>query len=313
MIETKGSTQYLSDNVEVGAYTYVGERTTLQNVVIGKFCSIASEVRIGTGKHPTNEFISTYPAFFAEKNIGCNVSFVDKQLYDEFENILIGNDVWIGTRAIILDGVTIGNGAIIGAGAVVTKDVSAYSIVGGVPAKIIKYRFSDNEISLLEKFKWWEKDINWVIKNSSYFKSNEFFEKLISKSFINEYEERSDMEVEDFISIKNSKNRSHVDERKLDLAKDFGNLYEHINQLKLTNYSYILYGNGKIAKTIYALMPERIGGYVDVLDKEHHPTNLKNLKFDKIIITVLGRETEITQVLLNDYDISLDKIIILEV
>ena len=70
----------------------------------------------------------------------------------------IGNDVWIGLNATILDGVTIGDGAIVAAGAVVTKDVPPYAVVAGVPAKIIKYRFTESQIDFLLKFRWWEKD-----------------------------------------------------------------------------------------------------------------------------------------------------------
>ena len=96
---------------------------------------------------------------------------VEKNLFDEFPSTDIGNDVWIGNNVIIKYGVKIGDGAILGAGAVVTKDVEPYSIVGGVPAKVIKYRFSPDEIKFLLAFKWWDKDLNWLKENKHKFQN----------------------------------------------------------------------------------------------------------------------------------------------
>lgn len=92
---------------------------------------------------------------FTSKNNGTGTSWTDKQPTDEFREINIGNDVWIGSRALIMGGVTIGNGAVVGAGAVVTKDVPPYAIVGGVPTKIIRYRFSPDVIERLLDLNWW--------------------------------------------------------------------------------------------------------------------------------------------------------------
>lgn len=86
------------------------------------------------------------------------ISWTDHNSYDEFKEIYIGNDVWIGQRAMVMGGVRIGNGAVVGAGAVVTKDVPPYTIVGGVPAKIIRYRFSDKVVKKLQSSKWWDYD-----------------------------------------------------------------------------------------------------------------------------------------------------------
>lgn len=142
------------NNVTLGSYSYVGRNSLLQNVKIGKFCSIANNVFIGLGKHPLDRF-STSPLFYKKKNT-FNVSLINKDFdFKEFEKIEIGNDVWIGCGAIILDGVKIGDGAVIAAGAVVTKNVDAYDIVAGVPAKKISKRskIPTNGIN------WWDMEL----------------------------------------------------------------------------------------------------------------------------------------------------------
>lgn len=151
-------------NVEVSDFTFIRDNTLIGNAKIGKFCSIGSNCHIGLGMHPSKQFISTHPIFYSVRNQS-QISFAKKDSFKEFANILIGNDVWIGVNVVILDGVTIGDGAIIGAGAVVTKDIPSYAIVGGVPAKIIKYRFNEKEQNFLLNFKWWDKDIEWLKNN----------------------------------------------------------------------------------------------------------------------------------------------------
>lgn len=142
-------------NVTIGDYSYVGGESKIFNTLIGKFCSLGPELRIGLGRHPIH-LKSTFPGFYSDKDLSYGV----KKEYDneepEYLPIIIGNDVWIGARAMILDGVCIGDGAIVAAGAVVTKDVPPYAIVGGVPAKVIKYRFDQNTIQKMLTEKWWE-------------------------------------------------------------------------------------------------------------------------------------------------------------
>lgn len=152
----------------LGACTYISKDCQIQFAEIGRFCSIGPGVKIGLGIHPANTFVSTHPVFFSTRR-QAQLSFLTENRFEEYKTTTIGNDVWIGTNAVIRDGITIGNGAIIGAGAVVTKDVPPYAIVGGVPTTIIRYRFSPEEIGFLESFQWWNKDLNWIRENSSLF------------------------------------------------------------------------------------------------------------------------------------------------
>lgn len=138
----------------IGRYSYVGVGRWVIHAEVGNFCSIANEVNIGLAKHSL-DYLSTSPIFTEKKN-GTGHSWVEKNCFVPSEQTIIGNDVWIGYRAIIRGGVKVGDGAIIGAGAMVTKDVPAYAIVGGVPAKIIRYRYSQDMIERLEQVKWWE-------------------------------------------------------------------------------------------------------------------------------------------------------------
>ena len=152
------------NNVSLSSYSYVGRNCLIQNATIGKFCSIANDVFIGLGKHPTDYF-STSPLFYRRNNT-FNLSLVGQDLqFEEYKKIDIGHDVWIGARAIILDGLSIGHGAIIAANSVVTKDVPAYAILGGVPAKIIKYRFNKNKIDMLLESQWWDWELEKIKKN----------------------------------------------------------------------------------------------------------------------------------------------------
>jgi acetyltransferase-like isoleucine patch superfamily enzyme len=143
------------NNSEIHSYTYLGKNCLVQNTSIGKYCSIANEVLIGLGKHPIDLF-STSPLFYRKINL-LQISIINQDAdVEEYKPISIGNDVWIGTRVLIMDGVSIGHGAVIAANSVVTKDVPPYAIVGGVPAKIIKYRFENQKNGLLLQAEWWE-------------------------------------------------------------------------------------------------------------------------------------------------------------
>ena len=151
-------------NMSLGSYSYLSKGVCVMNTTIGKFCSIAQGVIISGGNHPSKKFVSTSPVFFSPHR-QCGVTFSDSTYFREMGQSKIGNDVWIGANAILKDDITIGDGAIIGAGAIVTKDVEPYSIVAGNPAKLIRYRFEPDEIEFLLKFKWWEKDEEWLKAN----------------------------------------------------------------------------------------------------------------------------------------------------
>lgn len=137
----------------VGRYSYIGMNALINKTKIGAFCSIGNNFTSGLGIHPTNG-ISTSPMFYSTlKQNGTSLSQDDK--IEEFEDVRIGNDVFIGENVTLLSGVTIGNGAVVAAGAVVTKDVPAYAIVGGVPAKLIRFRYSQEQINAFERIQWW--------------------------------------------------------------------------------------------------------------------------------------------------------------
>ena len=152
-------------HIEVGAFTTfdgdVGDGR-IRNLKIGRYCSVAKHVDIGLPQHPTN-WLSIHPRQYFDnygnwsRHTGTNVSV--KEFSGESGMTEIGNDVWIGDHVVIMSGVHIGDGAIVAAGAVVTKDVPPYAIVGGVPARVIRYRFSEDEVSKLLKMQWWDYDI----------------------------------------------------------------------------------------------------------------------------------------------------------
>ena len=138
-----------SGKIKLGYATTLGYNNVLHgDVEVGKYCQIGFDVAIISNNHPIN-YMSTY--------VNKNLFKGELVKLRKLEKIIIGNDVWIGHNVIIIGNVKIGNGAILAAGAVITKDVEAYTIVGGVPAKKIKKRFKDSIIKEIEELQWWDK------------------------------------------------------------------------------------------------------------------------------------------------------------
>lgn len=146
----------------IGRYAFINADSIIYaNVKMGRYCALGRFVEIGLAKHPI-DFLTTHhlaisPGPFLKDEDFASATKVPWQVHPE---TVIGNDVWIGAKACIASGLTIGDGAIIAAGAIVTKDVAPYSIVGGNPAKVIKFRFSRETIEALLELKWWELPLN---------------------------------------------------------------------------------------------------------------------------------------------------------
>lgn len=175
------------NGVEIGKYTYGYERHCFNGSLlrsIGAFCSINESVKIGEFNHPL-DCITSHPLLYVSKYDilgyeGVPGIWEDDELLDLYtmssnRQVVIGNDVWIGANAIILPGVTIGDGAVIGAGAVVTRDVPDYAIVVGVPAKVIRQRFNNEKIAILKKVCWWDWDDEQIREKAGLIKNPELF------------------------------------------------------------------------------------------------------------------------------------------
>jgi chloramphenicol O-acetyltransferase type B len=147
------------------------DRDDVDKLRIGKFCSIADGaifMMAGNQGHK-HEWISTFPFFYQ--------GFEEAEdAYVRAGDTIVGNDVWIGANAIIMPGVKIGDGAVVATSSLVTKDIPAYAIVGGNPAKILKQRFADYEIELLLELNWWDWDIDKIKANMKLLCSNSIAE-----------------------------------------------------------------------------------------------------------------------------------------
>lgn len=161
-------------NCKIGYGSYINKCTILSYVKIGRFCSIADHVSVCRGNHPVH-FVTTHPAFYYDTSSQIGYTFhkgtpLFSDIYkfppgEDYYQVIIGNDVWIGSHAIIMGGCCIGDGAVIAAGSVVTKDIEPYTIVGGVPARVIRKRFSKEIIDKLLITKWWDRPISDIESN----------------------------------------------------------------------------------------------------------------------------------------------------
>lgn len=155
---------YIKKGVCLGDYSYVNKGSMIISGKIGKYCSIGMNTQIGPYEHPVH-FVSTSEKIYHQ----CPENDVMTRFSELSKPPVIGNDVWIGSNCLILQGVTVGDGAVIAGGAVVTKDVPPYAIVAGVPAKIIKMRFSSGIVEKLLEIKWWDKPEEWITEYKKYF------------------------------------------------------------------------------------------------------------------------------------------------
>lgn len=158
-------------------YSFCGYNCDIQNTDIGSFCSIANNTIIGGGAHPT-EWVSSSPVFYNNRD-SVKKKFARHER-EASKRVLIGHDVWIGNNCIIKQGIKIGTGSVIGMGAVVTKDIPPYAIVGGVPAKILKYRFEEHLINELLLSEWWKLQDSELEALGKYAKDPQLFLKQIS-------------------------------------------------------------------------------------------------------------------------------------
>jgi len=163
---------------KIGFGTYIGCDCNLSNCEIGNYSSIGNNIVVLANNHPVSGFVSTHPAFHRATHPlmrSLDLSFSNYDLYPENKytkdgvQVAIGSDVWIGNDVKILSGLSIGDGAVIASGAIVTKDVLPYSISGGIPAKHLKFRFSEDKVKWLLNYKWWYLPKDTLKKNYELF------------------------------------------------------------------------------------------------------------------------------------------------
>lgn len=160
---------------KMGYGSYIGNSCNIQ-ATIGRFCSFGESCKTIFWKHPiTYPYVSTSPIFYSTRK-QCGYTFAKYQAFKEIlEPPVFGNDIWCGSNVIFIGSVKIGNGAVILTNAVVTKDVEPYSIVGGIPAKHLKYRYEKEDIDFLIASKWWEKPIEWLEEHWTLINNLELF------------------------------------------------------------------------------------------------------------------------------------------
>jgi phosphonate metabolism protein (transferase hexapeptide repeat family) len=157
----------------LGDYSYLGQRCMVADATIGKFCAIAAEVRIGAPNHPIDRpslHRFTYVPEYYDSEARRDRAFFAARRADR---VTIGNDVWIGHGVLVLPGVKVGDGAVLAGGAVVAKDVAPYTIVGGVPARLIRERFPRHIAERLARIAWWDWPFDVIMQRLADFQSND--------------------------------------------------------------------------------------------------------------------------------------------
>lgn len=178
----------------IGYGSSISSHSFIKNTLIGKYTCIATDVLTMVSDHPSKKFVSIHPAFYSMWKQS-SFSYLDHEKHSDFKfldaerkiMVEIRNDVWIGLSVKIMEGVHINDGAVVAVGVIVTKDVPPYTIVGGVPAKVIRYRFNKEQIDMLMKIKWWNKGEIWIKDNADKFEGiatfiNEIINEIIPDS-----------------------------------------------------------------------------------------------------------------------------------
>lgn len=161
-----GSRTYVTHS-DIGDYSYIESDSRVSYVSMGRFSAVANFAQVGLAGHALGRAVSTHPAFYLYRpRLG--YGFVASDAREEFQGTRVGNDVWIGASACVLDGVSIGDGVVVGAGAVVTSDVPDFAIVVGVPARVLRYRFDDETIGYLQELRWWDRSDGWLRSHAPY-------------------------------------------------------------------------------------------------------------------------------------------------
>lgn len=170
-------------NSEIGFGSFVAGNSNIVRCKIGKYSLVGFNSLIGA--HPIHNIASIHPALYSTKG-QYGYTYVKKDNFDEYKDaddngyaIVIGNDVWATGDIKIIQGITIGDGAVVMSAAVVTKNVPPYAIVAGIPAKIIGYRFSEGDIGFLLKLCWWDRGEEWIKAHAEYFSSVENLKKVV--------------------------------------------------------------------------------------------------------------------------------------
>lgn len=144
--------------VQIGKYSSISPKAVLVRTSLGRYCSIGHRVEIGMSRHPV-DWLTSSAAIYKPGLIAPTLQAAHCEFDDQPQETIIGHDVWVGAHALIPGGIRIGTGAIVAAGSVVTKSVPPYAIVGGNPARLIKYRFDEPVIAALLETKWWQYDL----------------------------------------------------------------------------------------------------------------------------------------------------------
>ena len=169
----------------IGDHTYLQQNAAVMNAEIGKFCSIAGGAFVGLPQHALDN-VSSHPAFYL-RNTPLAKTYATSDLFQVSRRTFLGHDVWVGQNALIMGGVRVGTGAVIGCAAVVTKDVPDYAIVVGSPARVIRFRFSEETIRRLLATKWWDRSEEWRERNVDVFKDpGQLFQQLASEANLNQ-------------------------------------------------------------------------------------------------------------------------------